>query len=132
MKRKSIPLTFVYKVVQVANDGTMWSANPGPALVRFDTYGIEYKLRHQVQPLSNKPALFVVPDLVNAKLAVRIYGGIYKKAIILRCLAYNARVPKADGDTIYDNQMGWITVPSSFITGLCDWLIPLAVVGVKS
>ena len=62
-------LEVVYKVVQVNKEGIMLSAN---AQFRHSRC-VEYRLNHQVEPLTHTPYLFVTPDLTEAKKARRFY-----------------------------------------------------------
>ena len=136
MKIPSIPLQIVFKVVQVDSCGRMWSANPSPSIVKGNgEHVVRYKLRHQVLPESDCPALFACPTLEDAKTAAQFYATGYcvKKVYILRGYAAGVRSvrratvrqDKAFAKKQTDSLKG---LPSDFATVLCDWFIPIGIV----
>lgn len=136
MKQPSVPLSIVYKVVQVDEYGRMWSVNPAVQIVRENGKNVvRYKLRHQVFPESETPALFVCPTLEDARVAAEFYEvdcGCQNKVRILRGYAVNPR--QVDRQTILqDEAFGnekttFIPLPVSFNTAICDWFIPIGIV----
>lgn len=137
MKIPSVPLQIVYKVVQVATDGSMWSCNPLPMSVREGEglkYFIRYKLRHQVLPNKETKALFVCPTLKDAKLALYWYGAShFGKYYILRGYGANVNVvghSYVDEFLVLDVPRGHaFFLPDTFETALCSWFIPIGIVG---
>ena len=128
MKTPSIPLTIVYKIVQVDSHGRMFSANPHyiMALENEDDTVIRYRLRHQVLPSDHCRALFACKTLTDAKVALDFYGK-HHKCYILRGYAANVR-DYARGDAVVEVLDNAIALPCSFQTVLCDWFIPIGIV----
>ena len=128
MKIPSIPLTIVYKIVQVDSRGRMFSANPHAKIVvhnwKTDDEIVQYKLRHQVFPNDRTPVLFACGSLDAARRALQFYGA-RKKCYILRGYAANVRKFR-DNDPALGGKM--THPPVGCFTVLCDWFIPIGIV----
>ena len=128
MKIQSIPLTIVYKIVQVDSRGRMFSANPHHfmALRNKDDTVVRYRLRHQVLPNDYCKALFACKTPADADTALDFYGRRHK-CYILRGYAANVR-DYVSNDPVTKVLRDIISLPSDFKTVLCDWFIPIGII----
>lgn len=145
MNTPSLPLTIVYKVVQVVN-GAMYSVNKfitdkSGKLLDSEVNServIRYRLKHQVWPSHNIPALFVCPTLDAAHKVFKFFadahhGQVGVKFYILRCYAYGVRVVN-EHNIAADPAMpldASIVSAGYKTTALCDWLIPIGIIKSK-
>ena len=130
MKQQAVKLEVVYKIVQVRKDGRMFSANPNGDLTKQET-SVEYFLNSQVLPLTNRPKLFVLRTLAEARVGKAFYSrsrpaSSGNVSVILKCLASNLKTHNSGA--IVNVGDSSVYTPHEFPTTTCDWLIPIKVV----
>lgn len=145
-------LTLVYKVVQVTQDGRMWSANPSPRLIvrpsKFDLEDqkmdriVEYRFKHIVFPNTLTPALFAFKNKQEGIDGVHFYyhavdncekRGFLKSVNLISGYALNARQLSTRyvvSDRAFHKSGVDFAIPREFESGtiLCDSFIPMTTV----
>jgi hypothetical protein len=145
-------LTLVYKVVQVTNDGRMWSANPSPRLIvcpnDYDLQEqkmnriVEYKFKHIVFPNTLTPALFAFKNKQDGIEGVNFYycavdncekRDFLQSVNLISGYALNTRqLPNrhVSSDLVFKNSGVDFAIPRVLASGtvLCDSFIPMTTV----